>query len=184
VDAFHSANPLRAGPDVESLRQSLPAHAHPALADALLNALVTEGRLSLQDGVVSRPDFRPTPTAAQQKQLGSLLEAYRRAALSPPSLSELPPALRDSPDLWPLLRILQAEGRLTHLDTELFIWSEALDEAGQVVRRTLGGRSGLGPADFKDAVPVTRKHLLPILLHFDQVGVTTRRGNVRDVPAP
>jgi hypothetical protein len=182
VDAFHSEHPLRLGADIESLRQSLPVHTHPALADALLAERVAEGRLTLRDGVVARPDFRATPTAGQQKMLGSLADAYRAAALSPPALTELPIPLRDSPDLWPLLRILEADGHLTRIDTELFIWSEALAEAGRVVRKMLGGRSGLGPADFKDAVPVTRKHLLPILLHFDQVGVTSRRGNVRDVP--
>jgi hypothetical protein len=50
------------------------------------------------------------------------------------------------------------------------------------VSELLGGRSDLGPADFKDALPVTRKHLLPILAHFDQIGVTVRKGNVREVP--
>jgi selenocysteine-specific elongation factor len=183
VDAFHAANPLRLGPDVESLRQSLPSHAHSALADNLLSALVAQGRLTLRDGVVARPDFQARPSAGQEKLLASLVEAFRTAALSPPALAELPSQLRDSPDLWPLLKILEADGRLTRIDTELFIWSEALADAGEAVRRLLGGRSGLGPADFKDAVPVTRKHLLPILAHFDQVGVTSRRGNTRDVPA-
>jgi selenocysteine-specific elongation factor len=183
VDAFHAANPLRLGPDVESLRQSFPSHAHSALADGLLGALVARGQLTLRDGVVARPDFQARPSAGQEKLLGSLAEAFRAAALSPPALTELPAQLRDSADLWPLLKMLEADGRLTRIDTELFIWSEALAEASQAVRRLLGGRSGLGPADFKDAVPVTRKHLLPILLHFDQVGVTSRRGNTRDVPA-
>jgi selenocysteine-specific elongation factor len=182
VDSFHAANPLRLGADVESLRQSLPTHAHTALADSLLGRLVARGRLTLRDGVVARPDFQARLSAGQEKLLASLVDAFRSAALSPPALAELPAQLRESPDLWPLLKILETDGRLTRIDTELFIWSESLTEAGQAVRRLLAGRSGLGPADFKDAVPVTRKHLLPILLHFDQVGVTSRRGNTRDVP--
>jgi selenocysteine-specific elongation factor len=181
VDAFHADQPLRLGVDVETLRHSLPGHAHPALANALLSGLVSSGRLAIRESVVSRADFRATLSTAQAKLLGALVEAYRSASLSPPTLAELPAPLRDAPDLWPLLRILEADGRLTRLEDELFIWSEALADAGAQVKRALGGKSGLGPADFKDAVPVTRKHLLPILAHFDQVGITTRRGNVRDV---
>ncbi len=50
------------------------------------------------------------------------------------------------------------------------------------IRESLGGRSDLGPAAFRDALPVTRKHLIPLLNYFDGLGVTLRRGEGRDVP--
>lgn len=182
LEGYHASEPLRPGMDVEMLRQALPPETHPALADALLEALGASGRLAVRDGIVSRAGFRPAPSPAQAALLDSLASVYREAALAPPSLGELPPALQGSPDLWPLLRMLEADGRLRRLDADLFIWGPALQDAEEEVRRRLGGRSGLGPADFKDALPVTRKHLLPILVHLDQAGVTLRRGNVRDVP--
>jgi selenocysteine-specific elongation factor len=182
VDAFHVREPLRPGMDVETLRHALPREAHPALADALLERLVASTELVLREGVVSRPGFRVTLRPAQQALLATLEETYRSAGLAPPSLSDLTPELRESADLWPLLRLMESDGRLKRLDTELFIWTEALDGAGAQVRRVLGGRTGLGPADFKDALPVTRKHLLPILSYFDQVGLTLRTGSVREVP--
>jgi selenocysteine-specific elongation factor len=183
VANFHAEHPLRPGADVESLRQALPAGAHPELADALLERLIRQEKLVLSRGIVARPDFDVKLTGAQARLQDALTELYQRAGLAPPALSELPAALRDTPHLWPLLRILEADGRLTRLEGELFVWSEALARAGEEVRRQLGGRGGLGPSDFKDALPVTRKHLLPILAHFDQVGVTLRRGNVREVPS-
>jgi selenocysteine-specific elongation factor len=183
VANYHAEHPLRPGADVESLRQALPAEAHPELADALLERLIRQGKLVLRRGIVARPDFDVKLTGAQAQLLDALTEAYQRAGLAPPALSELPAALRDTPHLWPLLRILEADGRLTRLEAELFVWSEALARAGEEVRRQLGGRGGLGPSDFKEALPVTRKHLLPILAHFDQVGITLRRGNVREVPS-
>jgi selenocysteine-specific elongation factor len=182
VDAFHDREPLRPGVDVEALRQALPAEAHPGLADALLERLEAEEGLAVREGIASRPGFRVELRPAQAALLQSLIEAYRSAGLAPPAVSDLPPELRESPDLWPLLRLLETDGRLRRLDAELFIWSEAIEGAGVEVRRLLGGRTGLGPADFKDALPVTRKHLLPILSYFDQVGLTLRRGNVREVP--
>jgi len=45
----------------------------------------------------------------------------------------------------------------------------------------LGGREGLGPADFREVLPVTRKHLLPILVYLDTRGVTQRLDDGRRV---
>jgi hypothetical protein len=59
----------------------------------------------------------------------------------------------------------------------------ALEAAAQAITETLAGRSGLGPADFREALPVSRRHLLPLLAHFDGIGVTLRRGTLRDVPS-
>jgi selenocysteine-specific elongation factor len=182
LDAFHRTEPLRPGIELEAFRQALPPDAHPGLADGLLARLVASGEVVLAHGAVARPDFRVRLSDAQQRLLASLLEVYRGSALAPPALAELPSVLRESPHLWPLLRILEADGRLTRLDDELFIWSEALAGAARRVAQSLGGRTDLGPADFKDALPVTRKHLLPILAHFDHSGVTLRRGSVREVP--
>jgi selenocysteine-specific elongation factor len=182
VDRQHAAHPLLAGITIEALRTSLPPVAHPALADALIGALVAGGHLVVREGVVARPGFEPVPDAAQKTLLGRLEGIYRDAGLAPPSLEELPPELGRHPDLWPLLRMLEGRGRLTRLEPELFIWSDALGSAGDEVRRCLAGRSGLGPADFREALPVTRKHLLPILAHLDLSGITIKRGALRDVP--
>ena len=182
VDAFHTSHPLLPGIDVEALRSSLPANAHPALADALLARLAEEGRLTLREGIAARPGFQPTPSPAQESVLSELDGVYRSAALTPPAVDELPESLREDPDLWPLLRMLENRGNLTRLDGDLFIWSDALGRAGTEVRKRLGGRDGLGPADFKEALPVTRKHLLPILTHLDKAGITVKRGAVRGVP--
>ena len=51
------------------------------------------------------------------------------------------------------------------------------------VRQRLGGRSGLGPADFREVVDVSRKHLIPILEYLDLLGVTVRQEHGRAVPA-
>jgi hypothetical protein len=64
----------------------------------------------------------------------------------------------------------------------VYLASRALDGAAARVREALGGRSGLGPADFKDPLPVSRKRLIPLLNYFDGLGVTLRSGDGRDVP--
>ena len=57
-----------------------------------------------------------------------------------------------------------------------------LDRLVAAVRQRLGGRSALGPADFRDVVDVSRKHLIPLLEYLDVAGVTVRQGEGRAVP--
>ena len=54
-------------------------------------------------------------------------------------------------------------------------------ELVQQVLEHFGGRDGLSPADFREVVPVTRKHLMPLLAFLDGAGITTRTGDLRAV---
>jgi hypothetical protein len=76
------------------------------------------------------------------------------------------------------------EGRLVALDDAFRIDREVLEEAVGEVRSRLKGRSGLGPADFREALPVTRKHLLPLLAWMDRAGITLREPDGRRVLPP
>ncbi|HET9948540.1 MAG TPA: SelB C-terminal domain-containing protein, partial [Longimicrobiales bacterium] len=82
----------------------------------------------------------------------------------------------------PLLMRLEALGRVRQVAPGLFLDAGALERAAERIAAMLGGRTGLGPADFKEALPVTRKRLLPLLAYFDGLGATVRRGDGRDVP--
>ena len=90
---------------------------------------------------------------------------------------------RDSPDLWPVLKLLEREGKLVNLDEDFFADAEIILEARHEVKKQLMGAKGLGPADFREVLPVTRKHLIPILSYFDRTGLTVRQGDGREVVA-
>ena len=64
-----------------------------------------------------------------------------------------------------------------------YVVSDELERAATRITEELGGRRDLGPADFRDALPVSRKWLIPLLNYFDGRGVTTRHEAGRDVPA-
>jgi hypothetical protein len=113
--------------------------------------------------------------------MDEVLDLYRKAALAPPMVSELPETIRNRDDLWPLMKLLELRGHLVALEDGLFIDAEAFSVAAERVQTELAGATGLGPADFRELLPVTRKHLIPILSHFDQTGLTTRGPDGRNV---
>ena len=80
-----------------------------------------------------------------------------------------------------VLKLLEREGRLVNLEGEFFVDAGAIAQARNAVQEELEGAKGLGPADFREVIPVTRKHLIPILSYLDRIGVTLRQGEGRDV---
>ncbi|MEJ2203823.1 MAG: selenocysteine-specific translation elongation factor [Gemmatimonadota bacterium] len=183
LDHQHESHPLRAAVPLDRIRAAFPEWVTGHLADAAIERLAQAGALEVLPGGARRPDFEARPNPDQAEACRKLLATYTDAGLSPPFTSDLPPALGDREDLSELLRYLEGQGRLTRLDADLLIDASVLAGAATEVTSKLGGRTGLGPTDFREVLPVSRRHLMPLLSHLDGLGVTRRRESVRDVPS-
>jgi selenocysteine-specific elongation factor len=176
TDALRPAVPLA------EVRASLPAWAHDECADAAIDALVREAALEAADGGVRTPGFQPRMTADQEAASDTLLAALTAGGLAPPFVDELPEGLRGRSDFRSLLRRLESLGQIRSVADGLYVSGSALDEAADRIVERLAGQSGLGPADFRDVLEVTRKHLIPLLNYFDGLGTTIRHPDGREVP--
>lgn len=181
VRAFHDDEPLALGVPLEILRQGLPRPAPPALAEVILRRLEAEGRLRVADGLAALPGFEVVLPPEAESARERLRDIYREAGVTPPTLKELPPELLSRPDLEAILGMLLGDGSLKVLDEGLYIWSDALDASVDRIIEHFGGRDGLTPSDFREVIPVTRKHLMPLLGFLDGEGVTVRTGDLRAV---
>ena len=137
--------------------------------------------MEIRSGTVSRTGFVPSLSPQQELLRDRMRSHYREAGLQPPHLDDLPGELREDPAFETLLEGLEEAGELVPLDAGLYAWGEALRDAAQRILTTLAGQDGLGPADFKEVLPVSRRYLLPILRHFDGIGVTRNTGDLRAV---
>ena len=181
VDRIHRDQPYRPGVAIEALRGRIAASAAPGFADLVLARLEKGGEIAVAHGRVRRATFEAQFNPGQSAIRHDLYERIEKAGLAPPFLSETPSEMRLDPAFEFILASLLDEGRVVALDQDLYISRPALDGAIEAVRTTLGGKAGLGPADFREALPVTRRHLLPILAWLDQHGVTDRSDDGRTV---
>ncbi len=181
LGAFHGKHPLKPGIPLEELRQALPGSFGPKLAEAVLQQLADRGRLFLKKGTAGLADFRPSLSSRQTSIRVQLQDLLTREGLTPPSLRELGEKLGSQSEIEGILRLMEEEGEVVNLDAEFFFETKVVRDAGQAVILALAGKKDLGPADFREALPVSRRHLLPLLRYFDLVGVTTRMGNGREV---
>jgi selenocysteine-specific elongation factor len=183
VDRGHAEDGLRPAVSLASVRSAIPSWAAGALADAAVSGLVSAGTLEAAEGGVRHPGHRPRLDAGQEAASAELERIFAEGGLAPPPVDELPAPLVERPDFWSLVRRLETRDVVRQVADGLYVRSEDLDRAAARIREELGGRSNLGPADFREALPVSRKHLIPLLNYFDGRGTTVRGVEGRDVPA-
>jgi selenocysteine-specific elongation factor len=182
IRRVHLQEPFRPGAPLEALRALAPTGAPRGFTDVVLKAAAESGEAELREGAASLAGFQPSFSPEQQALRASLVGIYREAGLSPPTLDELPEQARSDPAFLALVRALEADGTLVALEPDLLVDAGSLDEGIRRTRDLLGGAGGLGPADFREALPVSRRYLLPLLRHLDRIGVTRNSGDVREVP--
>lgn len=181
LETYHGRHPLRPGIPLEELRQGLPADSGQKLSDAILQRLAEESRIKIKKGTAWLFDFRPSLTEAQLVARGQLLSILGAAGLSPPSVKELGETLEMEGEIPNILSLMEEDGEVVNVDGDFFFHREEVHRASLAVIEKFAGADNLGPADFREVLPVTRRHLLPLLRFFDLLGVTTRIGDQRKV---
>ena len=181
VDACHAAWPLRTGIEQEELRRAVKAA--PALVQHALDRLLAEGTLESRGGRIARAGYAPPPDPARDRRVAAVAALLEAAGAAPPDSGALAEAAGAGSDpVEELVRYMETEGVIVRLQPGVYLHRAVLDRLVAAVRQRLGGRSALGPADFRDVVDVSRKHLIPLLEYLDVAGVTVRQGEGRAVP--
>ena len=182
VQNSHTNNPLQTSVPLASVRAALPKLAPSDLADAVLAGLLEEGVLESANGGVRDPAHRPKLSLEQEEISARLEELFSSGGLAAPSVEELPPDLRERQDIWSLIQRLEGVGAIRQIAHGIYVKTEDLKSAEKRIMEMFSGQNNLGPADFKGALPVTRKRLIPLLNYFDGKGTTVRHEKGRDVP--
>jgi selenocysteine-specific elongation factor len=176
VDAWFEEQPHRAVVEALELRRRLGWDGdHLAV---LLRVAVEREALELQPGGRVRPAGRgpvaDDPTRALAEEVHAALHA---AAFRPPSLDELVVSLgRDVPRA---LELLADESRALRLGSDLVLSAERVAEARAAVEENCERNGALAIPELRDRLGTTRKFLIPLLEHFDAIGLTARQGSHR-----
>jgi selenocysteine-specific elongation factor len=181
---YHAGRPLHRGMDPEQLRRAAPPGADDALVGHALGTLLECQEVLMTGGRAALPGFSLTLTDQQQRVRDRVLQAYADAGPTPPRIQELASMLGTAPELQDLVALLEADGLLVRLDPDLLIHRDHLDRIVQDVRGHFGGRGDVTPAEFRDVVRASRRHLIPILEYLDRAGITVRAVQGRAVPRP
>ncbi|MBA2285589.1 MAG: selenocysteine-specific translation elongation factor [Ktedonobacteraceae bacterium] len=176
VAEHHQHYPLRSGLSKEAWRSRL--NLAPKMAAEVFSALQVEGRLveaaAITGGLICLPDFAPTFTETQQKQVERLLQQFRESAWMPPGRTEVEALVGAE-----VLGALIDQGRLVKLNDGVLFLRETYDEALARLVGYLREHGTITVAEARDVLGTTRKYVLPLLEHMDEQRITRRRGDER-----
>lgn len=181
VAAYHRRRSLEDGAPLDVLRKALPPRSRPKLADGLAARLAAARRLVVEGRTARLPDFKAALSRDEAALAEHLTATLAQAGLQGPTTTELAAQASGHPRTAAVLEFLALKGRIRLLGDSYWVATDALAAAAAQVAQELRGREGLGPADFREVLPITRKHLIPVLAHFDAIGVTTREADGRRV---
>lgn len=172
VEAYHRSYPLRRGMPREELKSRLKLP--PRLFNASLEKLIAAGSLLESGPLVFRPGHTIRFTMQQEQAKDALLRRFAASPYTPPSIKECQAEV--GVDVFDALVDL---GVLHPVSSEVVFRQEDFERMLGELRMEFAARGKLTAAEVRDHFNTSRKYVLALLEHLDEIGVTVREGDVR-----
>lgn len=178
VARYHKTHPSERGAPLDKLEKRFDAPR--TVLTLALRLLAKEGRAVEEAGLVRLPDFRIPLTPAEEETLARLEGMVLRGELGSVTHDDLRARLGlTQGKLQMLLAALAERKKIVEGFDGFILHARWLDE---IVRKVRGsGKKELTVADFKAMTGLSRKYSIPLLELLDSLGVTRRKGSVRDI---
>jgi selenocysteine-specific elongation factor len=180
LEQYHQQFPLRAGMLREEVKSRLTRHL-PDLGPRLFNEIVAR---ALREGWLAeagpagdrlrRPSHQIRPTPQQQRAIDSLLQAFRRAPFTTPSVNQSEEQVGGD-----VLSSLIEQGQLVKLNDDVILLAETYEEMRDRVLAYLQERGTITVAEVRDLFDTSRKYALALLGYLDEKRITRRVGDER-----
>jgi selenocysteine-specific elongation factor len=175
---YHKKHPGQRGAPFESLEKRFEVA--PNILHLAVRSLVKDGKVTLNDGLAGLVDFRPPLSPTDEKVLGEMESMFLKGEFGQVSLDEIRRHFRLTPGkLQALLSVLMERKTIVEGRDGFILHSRWLDEVVKKIRAS--GKRELTVADFKALTGLSRKYAIPLLELLDEMGVTRRKGSVRDI---
>ncbi len=164
-------------PKAEAVRRILPAVPAP-LVQVYLTWLQEQKTLSIEGDLMVLPGRRVELSPETSELAGAIQEFLEEAGLAPPSADEARIALSATSKLFDTaVRYLIQTRAVIRLPNGLLLATSKVEAVRQQL--TDAGWDRFSVPQFKERFGLTRKFAIPLLEHFDSVGVTRRVGEER-----
>jgi selenocysteine-specific elongation factor len=172
--AFHRERPLRLGMSREEVRSRLKLAA--AVFNPLANQAAADGLL-VEDGALLRlPSHEVTFSAPQQQALDRLMKQLAQAGVNSPSVKECKTAVGE--DVYYALVDL---GQLRQLNNDVVYATGQYEKIIQQTTDFLRQKGTINAAQTRDLFNTSRKYAIALLEHLDEIKVTRRVGDDREL---
>lgn len=175
---FHKRNPEQKGVSLERIKKRFELH--PRILSLGLKHLSRAGQIKESEDKLALSEFMMTLTPEEEGILRELEDLCLKGEFRSLSFEDLRKRFRlSSKKLDKLLSFLIERKKIVQGKDGLILHSKWLDEI--ILRIEKSGKRELTVADFKELTGLTRKYAIPLLELLDQMGVTRRKGRIREI---
>lgn len=179
LSLLHDQHPKRWLFPIERVASSISFLDRPVL-EYLLHDLTKQGILRVSHRGIGLQERGPELTRNQQKRLDWILDQYQESGLKPPSVADcVSRAEKNKQDVPDLIRMAIDSGDLVEIQADIILASDVLQNAWQVLRKSLAGGKGLTVAEIRDLLEISRKMAIPLCEYWDRQGQLQRDGDLR-----
>jgi selenocysteine-specific elongation factor len=177
---LHESRPRQTAIPRSALAGAFPDLPNEALVSALIDRLVTTGKIVSTGGAVAARGFEPKLSQAERKLKDELAATIKKGGMSPPDASELAHSAGPKAAIVPeLLALLRDEQHITEINPTLYLDLDVATSLRRLVAERLADGSTMTMAELRDFLGTTRKYSVPIGEYLDKIGLTRREGDVR-----
>jgi selenocysteine-specific elongation factor len=171
---FHEQFPLRMGISREELRSRL--RLSPAVFNPLLAQAANDGQIIEADALVKVPSHEITFTEDQKRVSEALLRQFANDGVNSPSVKETRAALGDD-----VYFALVALGRLRPISNDVVYAEPEYEAITDRITSYIRERGRINAAQARDLLGTSRKYAISLLEHLDEIRITRRVGDDREL---
>jgi selenocysteine-specific elongation factor len=179
VETFHKRNPLRAGLDVLVLRTE--SKLEEALFRRALDELKKRSVLAVENNKARLGDFAVKLSREDSEAAAEVERALMSSKFATPRLDELkarfPKYNAERVDR--VVGLLVDQGTVVKLKDEVLFHRDTIEEAKRIVGDAIRSKGPIEASQVRDLTGTTRKYVIPLLEHLDDIGFTRRVENRR-----
>ena len=179
LEEFHRNNPLKIGMSKEELRMRLPAVESQVFQTALDECIAAGGAAIDKDKVTAKTVEKKADRETEILEENVLKKLYSYG-LTPPTPKELSMELgKNENQIRDILEKLTYGNKVTKVKGGLYFHKEIMEKIKEGVVNHLKEKKEMMPTDFRSIFEVSRKYMIPILEHLDEIKLTIRVGDKR-----
>lgn len=172
IEDYHSAYPLRKGMAKEELKSRVKISSRLFLAT--IRILVSEEELAETGPLVLKTHHKITFSVQQEQVVQNALKRFAASPYSPPSIKDTITEVGE--DVYQAMVDLNL---LMPVSPEVVFRQEDYEKMVAEVKNILHDQGTLSAAQVRDHFNTSRRYVLALLEHMDEVGITIREGDVR-----
>ena len=183
LTAFHHDHPMLIGIKKSELRERLFGKMNNLLFDTILTALLLEHGMKIKDEKISLSGHEIRFTPRQEDVKKQIEQIYLTREYVTPGWDEIVTEVTGKPkDIIDVVTGLIELGTLVEIkyyDKPAIFHKQWIDKAENILVNYLKQHGEIRLGEFREMINSTRKFATPILVYFDQIGVTERDGEIR-----